>query len=80
VNTIGAGLTATGKIVITDAPATTPPAQAYSITLSAAPSTVIVGGNATLTATVNPQNGAPAPTSFAWDCDGNGTVDFTSRF
>src|ERR1041384_3394966 len=33
-----------------DAPATTPPAQAYSITLSAAPSTVIVGGSATLTA------------------------------
>jgi PKD repeat protein len=54
------------------------PAQTYTVTLNAAPATVIVGGTSTLTATVTPNNGAPTPTSFAWDCDGNGTTDATT--
>ena len=53
-------------------------AASYAVTLVAAPASVNTGGSATLTATATAQNGAPAVTSYAWDCHGNGTTDFTT--
>jgi len=52
-------------------PAPPPATPSYTVTLSASPTTVVAGGTATLTAAVNAQNGAPTPTSFDWDCDGD---------
>jgi PKD repeat protein len=63
--------------VPTPPPAPTPVAS-YTVTVVASPATATVGGATTLTATVVANNGAPAPASFAWDCDNNGTVDFTT--
>jgi PKD repeat protein len=48
----------------------------YTVALSA--TLVVAGGSSTLTATVTQLNGAPAVTSWAWDCDNNGTIDATS--
>lgn len=55
-----------------------PPAPSYGVTMTPTPNSVVSGGSVTLSATATPQNGAPTPASFAWDCDGNGTVDFTT--
>lgn len=62
-------------VVIPPPPA---PSPTYSIAVVAAPTSVVAGDNATLTATATPQNGAGAVTSYAWDCDGNGTTDATT--
>lgn len=59
-------------------PPAPPPAPTYAVTVSASPTAIIVGDTSTLTATATAQNGAPAVTSYEWDCDGNGTVDFTT--
>lgn len=59
-------------ITITDAPA--PATPSYTVSLAASPTSVTVGGSATLTASVTPLNGAPPATGFAWDCDGTGTT------
>lgn len=54
-------------------PAPTPaPSPSYVVTVAASPSALALGAGATLTATVTAQNGALAPTSFAWDCTGTG--------
>jgi PKD repeat protein len=54
-------------------------APSYSVTLTASPTSVFTGASSTLTATVTANNGAPTiPTSFAWDCTNDGTVDFTT--
>ena len=55
-----------------------PPAPSYTVTLAASPSSLVVNNSATLTATVTAVNGAPPPTSYAWDCTNNGTVDATT--
>jgi PKD repeat protein len=55
-----------------------PPPPSYTVVLTASPTTVVIGASSTLTAMVTLLNGAPAPTSYAWDCDGNGTTDFTT--
>lgn len=55
-----------------------PPSPSYTVSLAAAPSTVVAGDSSTLTATVAAANGAPAATSFDWDCNGDGTVDATT--
>lgn len=49
-----------------------PPGPSYSVTVSASPSSVVAGESATLTATVTQERGAPPPTSYAWDCAGDG--------
>jgi hypothetical protein len=49
-----------------------PPAPSFSVGVGATPSTLVAGGSATLVATVQQQNGAPAPTAYAWDCSGTG--------
>jgi PKD repeat protein len=64
-----------GTIAITVSP---PPAPSYTVTLAASPSSVVVGGSSTLTASVQQLNGAAAPTSYAWDCTGDGVVDFNT--
>lgn len=55
-----------------------PPAPSYIVTASASPTSVIIGDPTTVTATAIPQNGAPAPTSYAWDCTNDGTIDQTT--
>jgi len=62
-----------GKITISDPPAPPPPsppgAPAYTVTLTATPSTVVVNTTGVmLSANVNQQFGAPPATSFTWDC------------
>lgn len=74
------GRTAASTLTMTISPATappTPPAPSYAVTLVASPTTVIIGNNATLTATAIPQNGAPAAASYAFDCDNDGIADMT---
>jgi PKD repeat protein len=68
-------LSASASVTLTVNP---PPPPAYSVSLAAAPSTIDPAGTTTLTATVTLQNGATAPTSFAWDCNGDGTTDQTT--
>jgi hypothetical protein len=58
-------------------PSTPAPTPSYSVTL-AGPSTIVAGTPAAITATVTPLNGATAPTSYAWDCNNDGTVDATT--
>lgn len=74
-NRASASATAT---VTAGPPPPPPPPPAMTASLSAAPANVVAGGTSTLTATVNLSNGATAPTSYAWDCDGNGTVETTT--
>jgi uncharacterized repeat protein (TIGR01451 family) len=54
------------------------PAPAYTVTLLASPASITAGQSTTLTATVSRLNGAPAATSYEWDCDANGTIDATT--
>jgi hypothetical protein len=70
------GRTARGDVTttITNAPTPPPPTPAYVVSLAASPSSVLVGGSVTLTATVTLQSGAPTPTSYVWDCQGNGAT------
>jgi len=56
-------------------PTAPPPSPGYAVTVVASPTTVVAGNGATLTATATPQNGAPAPASYAWDCNGDGTFE-----
>jgi hypothetical protein len=58
-------------------PSTGTPYPYYTAALSASVSSLLAFDFATLTATVTPNNGAPPPTSYAWDCDGNGTPEVT---
>jgi PKD repeat protein len=51
-------------------------APSYTVTLAAAPTAVVAGGTATLTATVAFVGLPPAVTTWAWDC-GNGTFAAT---
>jgi hypothetical protein len=56
-----------------------PPPPNYVVTVSASPASVLIGGSATLTATAIAASGAPTtPSSYAWDCDGNGTIETTT--
>jgi hypothetical protein len=69
------GRSAAGSAIVTVAaapPPPPPPPPSYSVSLAASPSSLIVSETATLTASVTAQNGAPAPTSYAWDCAGTG--------
>ena len=77
---VSSSATTTGSGTVTINDPTPPPvlAPAYAVTLAASPSSVVAGGFANLTATVTAINGAPAPTGFAWDCDADGTPDFTT--
>jgi PKD repeat protein len=52
------------------------PVPSYTVALAASPASVVFGDSAVLTASVTQVN-APPPTSFAWDCNGDGIVDFT---
>ena len=72
------GRTASASTTI-NIPSTAPaPQPTYLVTLAASPATVTVGGTSTLTATARPDNNAPAPASFAWDCNGDGITDFNT--
>lgn len=78
-DSLGRSATASASAVVTDPPAPpAPPAPSYTVTVVAAPSALLIGASSTLTATVTQQNSAPAPTSFAWDCDGNGVAEVTN--
>jgi hypothetical protein len=59
-------------------PAPPPGIPTYVVTLSASPSSLLVGGTATLSASVIPLFRAPAPTAYAWDCTGDSVVDATT--
>ena len=74
--TASAGTTAT----VTGAPTTTsiPVIPGYTVTLAAAPTSVVINGTATLTATVVPVNSPPSVTSYAWDCNNDGTIEATT--
>jgi PKD repeat protein len=56
----------------TDSTVVAIPAPSYTVTLAAAPTSVVAGGTSTLTATVAFVGLPPAVASWAWDC-GNGT-------
>src|SRR5947209_1636226 len=83
--TDSAGRTASANAtvnVLAAPPAPTPPAPpapapGYTVTLTATPSSTLVGLAITLAATATPINGAPAATTFDWDC-GNGTTATTA--
>lgn len=79
-DTFGRTAASTLALLIVAPPAPpTPPGPSYAVTLTASATAVLVGGTVTLTATPIAQNGAPAtPTSYAWDCDDNGTTDSTA--
>ena len=71
-DTIGRTASNSQTFTITDAPPPPPPpGPSYTVTLTATPSSVVAGDDATLTAKVTLDNGALAPTSYAWDCDGS---------
>ena len=57
------------------APPQPPPAPSYTVTLTALPPSIVVNGTSTLTAAVVANNGATAPTGYAWDCNADGTFD-----
>jgi hypothetical protein len=60
----------------TPPPPPPPPVPSYGVTVVASPASLVLNGSSTLTATVTAVNGAPMPpTTFAWDCDGNGTAE-----
>jgi PKD repeat protein len=48
------------------------------VTLTAVPSSLVQNDTATLTAVVAQFNDAPAPTSYAWDCKGDGVTVVTT--
>jgi len=75
VKVTGGAVTGNGTTTVT---VTELPPPSYTVSLAATPSSVSVGGSATLVATVTRVNGAPAATSFAWDCDGTGTTIVTN--
>jgi hypothetical protein len=50
----------------------------YSVTVVAAPTSVVAGGSSTLTATAVPLNGAPLASLYDWDCTGDGSIDFAN--
>jgi PKD repeat protein len=56
-------------------PPSVPQPPSYTVSIAASPASVTVGTPTTLTATVGLISGASAPTTWAWDCDGNGTTD-----
>lgn len=56
----------------------TPPPASFEVTLAANPTTIEPGQKTTLTATATPKNGATAPTSYAWDCNNDGTIEQTT--
>jgi hypothetical protein len=67
----------TQTIVISGAPPSPTPQPAYTgVTMTASPTTVTAGGSITYSATAIAVNGAPAPSSYAWDCNGDGVLDF----
>lgn len=72
------GRTASDSETVTIPAPPPPPGPSYTVTLAANPSTVIVNETSTLTATATPVNGAGQPESYAWDCNGDGTTDFTT--
>jgi PKD repeat protein len=60
-------------------PPPAPPTPSYTVTVSASPSTgLVVNDSTTLTATATAVNGAPTPTSYAWDCANDGTAETTT--
>lgn len=70
-DTGGRSATANATATVTAVPP--PPAPSYAVTLTVSPSPVVSGTSATLTASVTPQNGAGAATTYAWDC-GDGVI------
>jgi PKD repeat protein len=50
-------------------PQPTPPQPSYGVTMVASPASVVTGAPTTISATVSQNFGAPAVTSWAWDCD-----------
>jgi PKD repeat protein len=62
-------------VTITDPP---PPVPGYIVTVVADPSSIEVNQSSTLRASVTPINGAPAVTTWAWDCKGTSAIDFTT--
>lgn len=55
-----------------------PPSPTYLVAASASPTSVVIGDPTTITATAIAQNGAPAATSYQWDCTNDGTIDQTT--
>jgi PKD repeat protein len=76
----GRSTAASSTATITDPVVTTPPPPpaSYTVTLTAAPASVVAGNGSVLTASATPQNGAPAPSSYDWDCNGDGTKETTT--
>jgi PKD repeat protein len=77
-DTLGRTASAQKALTIAVAAPASTALPSYTVTLVASPTAVIVGGSSTLTATVTPQNGAPAATSYAWDCIGDGVTIVTN--
>ena len=50
----------------------------YEVALSTTPSAPVAGNPITLNAAVTLIDGAPAPTSYEWDCTGDGVLDGTT--
>jgi PKD repeat protein len=74
----GRSAAASSTATVTDPPAPpAPPAPtpSYTVTLTAAPTSLVVLNTSTLTAFVVAQNGAPTPTSYDWDCNADGVTD-----
>jgi large repetitive protein len=74
----GRSAAASSTATVTDPPAPAdPPAPTprYTVTLTAAPTSLVVLNTSTLTAFVVAQNGAPTPTSYDWDCNADGVTD-----
>jgi PKD domain-containing protein len=60
-------------VPVSAAPPPTTPVPGYTVSIT--PVTTTVNGTTTLKATVTQLNGAPAPTSFDWDCTNDSTID-----
>jgi PKD repeat protein len=79
-DSMGRTASSTASATVTDPPVPPPPppppAPSYAVSLTALPTSVVIGASATLTASVTRQNGAPLPTNYAWDCDGDGVTDY----
>lgn len=63
---------------VPEPPPPTPGTPTYAVNLFASPGSLEVGGTATLSATYTPLFGAPQPTLYRWDCNGDAVVDFTT--
>ena len=70
--------TATSQISVTVNAAQAAPGASYSMFVSASPAAILTGGSSLLTATVTANNGAPSPTSYTWDCAGDGSANVTN--